>query len=853
MRNNALSRVLPVALFAALLAAPASAGDLAEAIDGEALAYLGIPSVPALAAPGESAFDGIMAEEEVVRFLAEGFPALAALQKEFARAAGLTFSEAADLASGQAALAVLPDGENVVAAVAAVEVDPESEKLDELLRKLESLAEWQTFNIPGGRLHSTALGRVEAAWGLFEGYLVFGTSQKALADLCGALAAGRPDSLAGKARYRKCLEMADAARSELAIYIDAEAVAETCLGRALPEVRPFMDEMGILDVGAVFFASRPAADGFLDTLLLYFPRGRSGIFAAPEPAAKGAEGALGRIPRDVISAGWSHGDLGVVYDAVAAALQAGVPSDILAAPAGLLDDFEAESGVDVRGDLVGSLGKDILSYAPSPSQVLGLGFSGGFGGVTMVELADPERFAAALEDSWAWLKANQERFTMEFESGPFASQPVRFVFLEQDIAGNRVYQARVALTPMMQLSPSMAVADGRVIFAMDAQGVRNALSAPGADEAGLPENPDFARAAGLAGTADTEISYLDAKTTFENSYSVIAMMLPLLLSQVDAEMPVDQLLLPAGPSISRHLFGSATAVTAGDDHLKITTFGPVGRVRAAFSGGAAGAALGHWMGRARAASRAPATQAQAAPEAPAAEARADGRVLKEAALALLMYSDAHEGEFPADFAALVEAGYLKGEAAEKIVRFRYVPGLRDDDPSSLIIAFARDAEAAGRLVLFIDGHVMNLTEAETAEQAGGWLDLPAEPSADDLRAACEKNAKVLAESILRYARHHDGAVPEKLDVAADYRFAPLVTNCPRDAEIGESDYATVAGLDTSEVPADAEGSVLIVYETTGRHDGRHSAVFMDGEYALLTGEELAAAIAETLAAPKDGG
>ena len=846
MRNRPVTTAAAIALLLILSAAPAAAARLDEATDAKAIAFISIPSVPALIAPGESAFDRIMSEPEVARFISEGFPALARMRDDFAAATGMSFSEAVSLAIGEAALAVVGDEENMVAVVGAIEVDTGNPRLAELVGKLESLTEWQTIEIPGGRLHSKTLGRIDAVWGMKEGYLVFGTSETAVRDLCGAIPLGRPESLAGSNRYRYCLNMADASQSELTVYVDCEELAGACLRDAPEETRAFFDALGVLSIGSLLYSSRPASDGFIDTFLVYFPSGRDGIFAAPEPSPAGLSEALARIPRDVISASWSHGDLAMVYDVAAEAVRAVVPADILEGLTSRVGALKSEAEVDIRADLFGSLAKNITTWTPKPSQVLGLGFSGGLGqGVMMVELGDEEHFRGAIERTWAYLEAHQAEFAVELDMGPFAGEPIRFLFARQDFVGQTVYQACVSLTPMMQATASLAVADGHVIFSMDAQSIRNVLSAPGADP-GLAQNPDYARAAQLAGTADTEVSYIDTKALFENTYGLLAMMLPLMLSQIDADMPLDQLLMPSGPAISRHLFGSATAVTTGDDHVKITSFGPVGQARAAYMGGVGGASIGYWVARSSMDDR-------ALVAAPGGGAQANRNILKQVALGLLMYSNDYSGEFPPDLETISQAGYVKGEVADGLAAYSYVPGLRDDYLPGLIIAYAKETTPAGRLALFIDGHVMNLTDAELAEQVGGWLDLPEEPSDDALRAACGENLRVLAESVRRYARYHDGAVPEKLNLAADYRFAPLVTNCPADAEIGHGDYATVEGLNISALPQGSEGAVLLVYEPAARHDGAHSAVFMDGTRVLLDDEELAAAIAWTIEMSRAGG
>ncbi len=585
-------------LAVAAIAANAYGGEIAEAFGDDAFVFLSIPSVPELRSQGESAFDRIMAEPAMQRFINDGFTALDVMSDDFRSAAGMTFSEAADLALGAAALAVIPDETALAAAVAVVEVDSRSERLNSLLEKLSGLTDWEVTETPSGIVFSTRAEELEMAWALTDRYMVFSTSAAAAARMLEGLLSGPADSIADDSRYRRCLDLAEAQESELTAYLDVKRTLGAVLQHAPPEMSASLDALGLLNMGGIMYASRRAADGFADTLVMHFPDGRKGAFAAPEPLPGGAEAVLHRVPRRVLSASWAHSDISVTYEALTKAFEAagalGVDADIAAH----IEQLEAEMDVDVRRDLVDSLGKMILSYTPAPAQLFGPALSGGFGGGIMIaDLESPEIFEESLGKLWAYLRQRQDDLEISFDEGPFAAEPVRFTFLEQDILGRTVYQVRVALMPMLQLTGAVAVAEGRLLAAMDTQSIRNALTTDISDADSLLENPDYIRGARLAGTAEVAGAYLDTKTTFENSYPMIRMMMPLLLSQAFETMPLEPMLLPESRVISQHLFGTVRAERAGDDYLMATAFSPTGQLRAGFAGGVVGGALGYWVAR----------------------------------------------------------------------------------------------------------------------------------------------------------------------------------------------------------------------------------------------------------------
>ncbi len=813
---------------ASVLSPGAGAAELAEAFGRDTYVYVSIPSVPVLRAnSAESAYGAMLGSEEVAKFFGEGFPALTALEDKFREIAGRDYGEVIDLATGRAALAMVPDPNHMVAGVAAIQVDESSGEFKSFIDHLAEGAglEWNEVDVPGTTVRFAQAGPAQVAYATAEGYFIVGTSLEAVRVLCLGILSGRSDNLVTNETYAQCRAKARSPQAELEAFVHLAPLVNLVLLQAPPEARPALDELGLTGLAALHYSSSPAGKGFTDRVLLYFPDGRAGVFAALEAAPDEYRDFLESVPSNTLSANWLHLEPGALWDSIGAAVRTVAPPEGLEEAASQLEAMETSTGISVREDLIGSLSGNLVTYSVVPSQTLALAFGGGMGQtVISAGLSDEERFTKAFDACWDYLAEQAAAVQGEGgEEAPFEPQ-VRFNLNRRPFGETTVYEAALVLNPAVQITPSLAISQKRLFVATDLQTLKNALSRP-ADATGLGKNEDYMRAAGFAGEATTGASYANTPAVFESVYSLASVFLPLVTAQMQVPSPVDILLLPPARSFSRHLVGTAEAIRADEDSITATSHGPVGILRTIWLSAVGGGAMANWV-------------AAQGPAAAPPESHTERNQLKILGLALLMYSNDNNGAFPPDFATLGRERYLKGGSGVEIRRFRYVPGLDDYDAPGLIIAFSRETTPAGRAALFVDGHVMHVTDTELVEQIGGWLELGEEPTPAEVEAACEKNLKTLAASLKRYAEFHEGRLPDALSKTVNYRFAPLVVNCPADAEIGDSDYAVIAGLDISTVGDERKGSVVLVYEKSARHDNKAGVVFLDGRFDRIPAARL---------------
>ncbi len=840
--SSRLRSVCVAATWLVVLAAAASlagADEVAEALRPDALVFVDIPSVKTLRSGGaDSAYARIMAEESVRKFIEKGFPALGNALDAYRNITGENISDFIDFVEGEAALAVVPDTRNGAALVIVLDVGNQAEEFKQFYVKLMARlpVKWRQVDIPGTTATVASSPRGDFAYGLAGKHFVFSSSLESLKTVCAGLLSGRAENLAGDPQYLKCLALGGVEQAELVAYVNMRGILALVEPLMPPEAARALRELGLSSLAAALYSSYPLGDGFLDKALMYFPEGRKGVFAALQPSDEDYHGVFSKVPPGVLSASWSRADFSALYASLSAAVKAAAPPEAVEAFRQRILEIEGLVGVNLHKDLIGSLGKNVISYKPLPSGILGIGFSGGLGQqVMMVELADDERFGKALQACWSYLRQHQKEYKLNLRAPPY-NLPMTFAFADEAFNDTTIYQVGITLGPMVQVAPALAVKDGWLVFAMDPQSVKNALSLAGNKTRTIFDNNYYAQAAAFVGTPNAAVSYADMKTIFENTYSMLPLVMPLVFAQLGIDAPVDQFLMPPTQAVSRHLFAAVDSVSVSRKTIRESEYGPVGTLRAGYLGGIATAAMAYWFIEHPSENASQPTTAQ--------PGESD---LKNLDRAMTMYSADWDGAFPNDIKTLTAAGYLKLENKADTSRFTCVPGLCANDDPRLILAFSKEGGADGRLVLFVNKMVMSLTDAEVAEQVGGWLDLPENPSQALLEAACDRNLRELAASVKKYAEFHNGKVPQGLDKTTDYRFAPLVTRCPVQAFADGPSYATVAGLDIFAVPPDARAGTVLVYENGSPHGKRPGIVFLDGTLKRLTPDELREAVRSTRA------
>lgn len=450
------------------------------------------------------------------------------------------------------------------------------------------------------------------------GVSVMSLSEKLLREMAGRLSGGGPSLLGSPELARGAAATGAAGPGDLSMFMH--------LGRMMRVARGAMDVASAAG-GAEAVKPMAIANAIFDAMnfdafgpMYAVSTWKDGTavstayaevnFTQPGLASLGKPQAIDRnllalVPKDALSFSIGHFDLSALWDMAMGALKnasAEAHGEVMAAlrNAEILvagADEHGNPNWDLRRDLIGALSGRMMSVtAPGAGSMFGPGGDSVF----WIETPNPAGLEKSLEHLFAL-------------PGKLANYPINFKEQLHGEAKLKVLDP-MSLGPaaMMagQLSLTYAIHDGRFWFATSTKALKKALdsrSAPPAEN--ITAKADFAKrfVEPPQGALLTSLSYGDTATNFENSYTQILGVLPMMmmgLQQAGAgdELPIDLSLLPTGETISKHLFGTVTmSYAVGNGNVTVTRgpFGPEMTVGAVAAGIGIAAGVGVMSGQRR--------------------------------------------------------------------------------------------------------------------------------------------------------------------------------------------------------------------------------------------------------------
>ncbi len=547
----------------------------------------------------------------------------------------------------------------------------------------------ETTTIDTVTVNGVAIDRIKAkdapislCFANLGGVSVMSLSERVIGEMAGRVAGGQPSLLASPDFARGVAGAGAAGKGDLSVYMH--------VGRMLGMVRNVID-MAVAAEGEV--AGEPAriARAVFDALntdafgpMYAVSTWKDGVavntaYSEVDPDAKGLaalaraqpidRGLMQLVPKDALSFSLGHFDLTGFWDMAMGALKNASPEMHQQALAGIRNaemmvagaDEQGNPNWDVRRDLIGALAGRMMSMS-----IPGAGSMLGPGGDTILWIESPN--PAALEKSLMHLWALP---------GKLADFPINW---KEQMHGNAKL---MVLDPMSlgpaammagQLSLTWTIHDGKFWFSTSTKSLKKAL-----DSRATPPTENITAKADFAkrfveppqGAILTSLSYGDTAANFENSYTQILGVLPMVMMGMQQggmeELPMDLSLLPTAEAISKHLFGTVSmSYQVGNGHVVVSR-GPFGAettvgAMVAGMGIAAGAGL---MAQRQQVSRMgapPAPVEEARPMEPADQTRAD---LADFSQAITVYMIEY-GKPPASLAELTQPkpeypqGFLEG-------------------------------------------------------------------------------------------------------------------------------------------------------------------------------------------------
>jgi prepilin-type processing-associated H-X9-DG protein len=316
-----------------------------------------------------------------------------------------------------------------------------------------------------------------------------------------------------------------------------------------PKIR---DDLGLAGMKHVAVASGFSGKDFGTEAFLEAPEPRHGLLAL-DSGKPLSDMLLSAIPSTATTAGAGHLDLGGLYDLIHKTV-----ADVQPDAVGMIDDFlkdvEQGSGVQLRKDLLNSLG-DEWAYFADPT-IGGRGFAS----VTGVNhLKDPAKFEAAM--------SRIEEFGLEqLRKAVGQDVPVSIRFETAQINGMTIHYLAVPI-----VTPSWVVSDGNLYVALFPEVVAAAAGHAAAKGPSIKDNPAFADVQKRLGQQSPGgFQFMDLPKTAPDAYGAWLFVSHLAQAGDLFGIKAPPMIMPELPKLISHLSpaGSVQWVDAEGFHLR---------------------------------------------------------------------------------------------------------------------------------------------------------------------------------------------------------------------------------------------------------------------------------------------
>lgn len=461
---------------------------------------------------------------------------------------GWSLADVFEVIDGRVAVAItsMERGGDDAQGVLLAEVGKNGDKLRELIGRIEAAQgdelrrteeEFRGATIVSYK-GAEAEGADEDCWFLDGETFALASRPERLREVLARREAGEGGSLAEHEPYRRA-RARTGERTDFVLYVGCAAMFQAMRGEGGPlqddEDWNVFSALGLADMEAACMQLAFEREGLGARLFVSAPGEKQGVlklFDAPNRALVPP----GFVGEDVTQVGTMALDIPALWEEVR---RAGTKIDPTfgASIDAAVEMAKGAVGIDLQKDLIGALGAEVTWYMRAG----GAGAASGFPGipplVLAIEVADTPKLDGVLQSLLAQ-----------------AQGMVR----TEDYLGVKLHEV---LLPF-PVAPAFALLPGQLVFAVQAEDVKDAIRRHGKDVKGLRDSADFARA--LEGVPEGRIFLSfsrDAKATRDSAF------LPALGRMPGTRGLFDPALFPGEEVLGKYLDVSASAFVNAEDGI----------------------------------------------------------------------------------------------------------------------------------------------------------------------------------------------------------------------------------------------------------------------------------------------
>lgn len=427
--------------------------------------------------------------------------------------------------------------------------------------------------------------------------IVFGTDHDEVKTVISNLASGQK-ALSASENFTATFSQLDNAGAEMEFFLQPKPIFDF-LFTALGVAKQKGDLPEMIDIDGIARALDALGVHSLKTMgstSMYTPRGegesamsvRKSFMLAPKDQRKGLFATANKslemdflrwVPKDVASFSAMTFDLGSAWDGVVNALKA-YDEEQAEQWLGTLAGYEEQFGVNVREDLLGSIGSEFMMWSmPTAAMMMGTPE------VTMLlEVPDPERLVSTLETLFKMSEG-----MVELDKSTRRGIDVYTIQVNYDPTGGGM-----GMNPLDMFAPTFSFKDGYLVAGFTVGDVKRAFKRMDREDdpsGDIRSNSEFVPyLEQLPQSGVVSLSFQDWKADFESIYQALTGMAAFI--PMNDDIPIDLSLLPDVATLTQHLFGSVSWATLDDTGFHAMSQGPWGPEALALLGGGAAAVGG---------------------------------------------------------------------------------------------------------------------------------------------------------------------------------------------------------------------------------------------------------------------
>lgn len=276
------------------------------------------------------------------------------------------------------------------------------------------------------------------------------------------------------------------------------------------------------------------------------------------------------VPKDAVGFSASTVDVGSSYDALVKGLNA-YDEKLAKQALDQLAKLEEQLGFSIRGDLLGSIGNQIVNWSMPMTTLATPELA------IVVEMKDQAKFVKAVKGI-----AQMTQGILTIEEGDKRGVTAYQVKIDADRLGGGMGRGMMGMmgglsAVLGNVKPTFAFKDGYMVVGLSPSDVKRVFQRMDREDdpkGDVRSNKEFAAVAATLPQGVQSISFSNWKSNFESFYGIASGLLA--AANLGTEMPIDLAQLPDSSTLTKHLFASISYSTTGADGTTTVSTSPFG-------------------------------------------------------------------------------------------------------------------------------------------------------------------------------------------------------------------------------------------------------------------------------------